>query len=88
MRLHVFISGFVQGVSFRSSTKLVADALKVKGWVRNLPDGKVEVVAEGSETDLESFLKWLRKGPEGASIRSVTYRYEDAEEGFIDFSVA
>ncbi len=70
------ITGRVQGVFFRSSTKKKAEGLNVAGWVRNVEDGSVEVFAEGAEVDLQELIKWCRKGPEGARVENV--EIEDA----------
>ena len=56
-RLHLYYSGSVQGIGFRYTAQRMADSLKLTGWVRNLSDGRVEVVLEGSETDIELFLE-------------------------------
>lgn len=65
------IRGRVQGVGFRYFTKRLADSARITGWVRNLPDGGVEVVAYGSEEKLESFEQNLRIGPPGARVESI-----------------
>ncbi len=70
-RVHVFISGKVQGVFFRSSTKDRADELNLTGWVRNLADGRVEAVFEGEEENVEKMAQWCRKGPEYARVNYV-----------------
>lgn len=57
-RAHVFISGKVQGVSYRFSTLETAISLGVSGWGKNLPDGRVEAVFEGSNKDVEKMIKW------------------------------
>jgi acylphosphatase len=69
---HVTISGHVQGVGFRSNAKRVADRLGLAGWVRNLPDGSVEIIAEGQEGHMEEFLEWCHVGPYGALVDGVT----------------
>lgn len=61
--MHCYVSGKVQGVWFRASTKNEADRLGLKGWVRNLSDGRVEVFACGNENQLELFYAWLQQGP-------------------------
>ncbi len=71
VRVHVFVSGKVQGVFFRSSTKDKADELGLSGWVRNLPDGRVETVFEGEEERVEKMVEWCRKGPEYARVTDV-----------------
>ncbi|MDD5472588.1 MAG: acylphosphatase [Candidatus Methanoperedens sp.] len=70
-RVHVFISGIVQGVFFRSSTKDKAEELGITGWVRNLPDGRVEAVFEGEKENVKKMVVWCRKGPEYARVLGV-----------------
>ena len=67
-RIHVLISGRVQGVAFRWVTEDVANQLKVLGCVRNLLDGRVEVMAEGEEKILIQFLEFLKQGPRHAKV--------------------
>ena len=71
MRLHVVVRGRVQGVGFRHFVQQAARALDVAGWVRNAPDGSVEVDAEGSEADLANLRRSLQDGPRGARVESV-----------------
>ena len=73
------IYGMVQGVGFRFSTVSMARRLGVSGYVRNMPDGSVEVVAEGNADSCEKLIAWLKKGPPGAyvrevSVKDITYR--------------
>ncbi|HEY5999862.1 MAG TPA: acylphosphatase [bacterium] len=70
-RLEVRISGRVQGVWFRASTREEARRRGLDGWVRNLPDGSVEAVFEGQAPALESMLAWCRVGPPGARVDAV-----------------
>ena len=70
-RAHVIISGKVQGVFFRQSTKDKAIGLGVTGWVRNLPGGRVEAVFEGRKEDVADIVKWCWKGPELAEVNNV-----------------
>ena len=70
-RVHLVISGRVQGVFFRQSSMSFAELNAVDGWVRNRPDGTVEVVAQGSSDDVERFVEWCRKGPEMAKVTSI-----------------
>jgi acylphosphatase len=58
VRAHVVIDGRVQGVCFRLDTRRAALKRSIKGWVRNLPDGRVEAVFEGEESDVKSMMKW------------------------------
>jgi acylphosphatase len=66
------VSGLVQGVFFRASTRAEAQRLGVAGSARNLPDGCVEVIAQGNEASLEALEKWLRKGPPSARVDAVS----------------
>ena len=70
--LNITVTGKVQGVFFRTSTKAVADQLGVKGFVRNQPDNSVYIEAEGDDFALESFLEWCHEGPEKAHVDNVT----------------
>jgi acylphosphatase len=76
---HVFISGRVQGVGYRLTTQDVAEQLGIKGWVRNLPDGRVEAVFEGTKEQVENMLRWCEKGPRGASVQQVAVEYEEPQ---------
>ena len=86
-RVHVFISGRVQGVFFRASTRNRALELGLKGWVRNLPDGRVEAVFEGEEEKVKEMLKWCHKGPAFASVSDVEYRTEKPTGEFNSFEI-
>lgn len=69
--LSITIKGKVQRVSFRISTKAVADQLRVRGWIKNLPDGDVSIEAEGDDLSLEAFLEWCHEGPLQATVEKV-----------------
>lgn len=69
--IHIFISGRVQGVYFRSSMKNIADKLNIVGWVRNSDDGKVEAVVQGSAHDVTNIIDWCRHGPPSAEVNNV-----------------
>jgi len=84
---HATISGSVQGVGFRYSARREAQALGLRGWVRNLGDGDVEVLAEGPIGALAAFREWLEEGPPGASISSVRSEKREATGRFDDFSI-
>lgn len=71
LRVHLVIEGRVQGVWFRDSTRRQAQSLGVSGWVRNLPDGRVEVLAEGETDRVERFVDWCHKGPKAAHVTRV-----------------
>jgi len=79
IRVHVFVSGRVQGVGYRYSTMDEAQRLGVNGWVRNLPDGRVEAVFEGSRKLVEEIIRWCQKGPTAAVVKDVAVEYEELE---------
>jgi acylphosphatase len=79
VRAHVFVSGDVQGVFFRYETRERARELGLAGWVRNLPDGRVEAVFEGPQEAVDQMVAWCRQGPEQADVREVDVRDEDPE---------
>jgi acylphosphatase len=70
-RVHLLVSGLVQGVSFRYYAVEEARRLGVAGWVRNLSDGRVEAEAEGERAALEAFVAWCRRGPPAARVDDV-----------------
>lgn len=86
-RAHVYVSGIVQGVFFRSNTKRMADKLGVKGWVRNLPDGRVEAVFEGEKEAVTSMIEWCHKGPPDAIVENVDVKWEEYKGEFKDFRI-
>lgn len=71
MRLHVAVRGRVQGVGFRWFVREAARRLDIAGWVKNLPDGSVEVAADGSDDAIADLRAELQRGPEGAHVQSV-----------------
>ena len=83
-RAHVFVSGTVQGVYYRANTRDAAREHGVDGWVRNLSDGRVEAVFEGSEDDVESMVEWCHTGSPAATVEDVAVEYDDpdGEDGF------
>ena len=74
-KAHLIIEGKVQGVFFRASAKEQADRLNLAGWVRNLPEGSVEVQVEGTQDNLDDFLDWCRKGPPNAAVKNIELKY-------------
>lgn len=87
VRVHLWIEGRVQGVFFRSSTLEQAVRWGVKGWVRNCPDGTVEVVAEGPRKNIDDLVAWCHHGPPGAKIHHVQLKWEDNQDEFKDFRI-
>ncbi|HUK64345.1 MAG TPA: acylphosphatase [Dongiaceae bacterium] len=76
--LHVWVEGRVQGVMFRESTRRAAHTLGLSGWVRNLPDGRVEACFVGVRATCEQALAFVRVGPPGAVVTHVESRWEAA----------
>jgi acylphosphatase len=85
-RKHVIVSGLVQGVFFRDACRRTAIEHGVSGWVRNLPDGDVEMVFEGADDAIERMVRWAHAGPLGADVRDVEVR-EEEPEGLRGFDV-
>jgi acylphosphatase len=86
-RVHLLIEGYVQGVFFRASTQDVAERLGLTGWVRNLPDGSVEVVFEGPKDMLKEAVQWCRKGPPGARVTRVDESWQEYTGEFKRFDI-
>ena len=83
-RARVLVAGMVQGVFFRYETRERARARGLAGWVRNVPDGRVEAVFEGPEDAVDAMVAWCREGPRGAEVTDVEAIAEDPEglQGF------
>lgn len=86
-RVHVFYAGRVQGVGFRLTAEELAQHLGVVGWVKNLRDGRVELVAEGEEATLERFLQAIRTGPMRNFIQQADVLWSLASETFDRFEI-
>lgn len=86
MRVHVSISGVVQGVFFRVRTQDQAQMLGLNGWVRNKSDGKVEAVFEGPRKNVGQMVEWCRLGPSAAQVDNVE-THEEPEEGLSGFEI-
>lgn len=86
-RLHLVVSGLVQGVWFRQSTANAVEGLGLTGWIRNLPDGRVEALAEGERPALEALLAACRRGPPAARVDAVEAAWGEAQGGLGPFSV-
>ncbi len=87
VKAHVFVSGIVQGVFFRFETMKIARLKHVTGWVRNLPDGRVEAVFEGEKSDVEEMLSFCRRGPPGAIVKNIKIYWEEPTGEFKDFKI-
>ncbi|MFH1081555.1 MAG: acylphosphatase [Pseudomonadota bacterium] len=86
-RVHVFISGRVQGVAFRHYTVKTALSLNLKGWVQNLDDGRVEAVFEGSDAHVDALLAWCGRGPSLAHVTHVDIQEEPFSGQYEDFKI-
>ncbi len=86
-RVHIFAEGRVQGVFFRHYTVQTASAYNIKGWVRNLRDGRVEIVCEGPEGDIEKMIEWCRQGPPGSNVRKIDTAWEEYRGEFESFEI-
>ncbi|MEA1928042.1 MAG: acylphosphatase [Candidatus Auribacterota bacterium] len=87
VHLHILVSGKVQGVFFRYSTRERAEGLGLTGCVKNLYDGRVEIVAEGEEEKLKSLLRWARRGPPGANVTGVEINWIPIKNSFPSFTI-
>jgi acylphosphatase len=87
VRAHVYVSGRVQGVFFRSETQDEALRHNVTGWVRNLPDGRVEAVFEGEKEAVEKLIEFCKRGPPGARVTKVEVAWEPYTGEFKDFKI-
>jgi acylphosphatase len=86
-RIHLMIRGRVQGVYFRASAVREAKRLGLAGWVKNRPDGAVEIVAEGEEDQVKDFLSWAQHGPSTARVDKVDTRWKSYTGEFASFVI-
>jgi acylphosphatase len=86
-RVHLRIEGRVQGVYFRASTVAQAQSLGATGWVRNCPDGSVEVAAEGTRASIDRLIEWCHRGPDGARVSRVQVEWEEPQNNFAGFGI-
>lgn len=86
-RVHIIISGRVQGVFYRLSTKRHAKILNLTGWVKNIPDRTVEIIAEGEEVNLKQLIIWCRKGPLIARVDEIKTEWQEFKGEFEYFSI-
>ncbi len=87
-RVHVVVSGRVQGVAFRYYAEKWATSLGVTGWVRNLDDGRVEAVAEGEREVLDRFVNLMRAGPRAARVEDAEVDWQDYRGEFPEFRIS
>ena len=86
-RAHLFYSGRVQGIGFRYAAEKFAMDLGLVGWIKNLPDGRVEVLCEGPKNKIELFLQQVRESSLGAYIKKADCRWEKPTHEFAEFSI-
>ncbi len=87
MRVHLIIKGRVQGVFYMANTEKKALEMNLKGWVRNLSDGNVEVVAEGPRHKLEELIAWCWKGSPAANVEDIEAEWEENQNEYEDFKI-
>ena len=86
-QIHIFVTGRVQGVFFRQSTKVMAIKNNAKGWVRNLDDGRVEIVAQGEIQDIDNLAHWCKTGPANSRVDEFELSEENISDEFETFEV-
>ena len=86
-RIHIWVGGVVQGVGFRYFTVRQARETRISGWVRNTPDGGVEIVAEGEEWQLKEFAESVKVGPSHSTVRGIEVKEEEYKNEFDGFEV-
>ena len=87
-RAHLTVTGRVQGVFFRASTRDAARRIGgISGWVRNLPDGRVEAVAEGPRQNVRQLVAWCRNGPPHARVDDLTVEWQDPTNAAGPFTI-
>ena len=86
-RAHLFISGRVQGIFYRATCLDEARSRSLEGWVRNLPDGRVEALLQGPKDRVESMIKWCYRGPSEARVSDIDVTYEDTGDDLGDFEI-
>lgn len=85
--VHLVIQGLVQGVSYRATARDEARGRGLHGWVRNLPNGDVEALAQGEGADVDTFIAWCHQGPDEARVSGVTVTERSADEALGPFTV-
>ena len=86
-RVNIKVKGHVQGVFFRSHTQEMAEKLGLTGWVRNAPDGGVEIVVEGDKEGLNKLVSWSHNGPSSAHVIGVDFKFSDSLGEFDSFRI-
>jgi len=84
--VHLIIKGKVQGVFFRATAKDIADEMNIRGWVRNTPQGDVEIMASGSQENIDRYIGWCKRGPSKAIVTNVVVTSKE-DEGYERFMI-
>tara|TARA_B110000014_G_scaffold170281_1_gene120955 strand:+ start:265 stop:543 length:279 start_codon:yes stop_codon:yes gene_type:complete len=87
-RIHIFLTGKVQGVFFRQATKVVAIKNNVTGWVKNLENGEVEILLEGDDKNVNSVIDWCRNGPANSRVDEVKIEQQEFSGQYSNFEVS
>ncbi|MEZ4286665.1 MAG: acylphosphatase [Polyangiales bacterium] len=87
-RIQLIVRGRVQGVYYRATAQREARSHGLCGWVKNRPDGSVEIVAEGEEDDVKDFLNWAHEGPSTARVDKIETKWRGYTGEFTDFRIA
>src|SRR3989344_4720433 len=87
IRAHIIVKGHVQGIFFRLNTKRVAMEFGLRGYVKNLDDGNVEIVAEGKGGRINEFIEFCKVGPKMAKVEGIDIKFEKAKENFESFEI-
>lgn len=85
--IHIYVTGLVQGVYYRASCLEEARRLGLKGWVKNLPDGRVEAYATGEPAALDALVAWCKKGSPASKVNSVQASKEEVDSGLHNFKI-
>ena len=88
MTVRILLSGFVQGVGFRHFVKSNAQSLSINGWVKNLPDGKVEALLQGNEKNIEHLIAICKKGPFLSEVEDIKVEKVRTSEAFHEFEIS
>jgi len=86
-RIHVIVSGKVQGLGYRAWVVRIGNLEGLTGWVKNLDDGSVEIVSEGEKNDLQVFTDRLWDGPGGSKVEDVNIEWQEATDEFVEFEI-
>jgi len=81
----IVVKGRVQGVAFRYSAQKKAQQLAISGYAKNLPNGDVEILAQGEKTNINQFIEWCKEGPPVANVDRVEIAWQNIEQKFSDF---